>query len=72
MRPPESSMKVVIAVAFVAILAVLGAALVALLRERGSSRRLLTLLRLRVALSMTLIAFIWFGYYMGWIRPRAF
>jgi uncharacterized membrane protein len=63
-------MKAVIALAFVGILVVLGAALVFLLRDRGSSNRMLNLLRLRVALSATLVALVWFCYYMGWIRPH--
>lgn len=65
-------MKAFIVVAFIGIVVVLGAALVFLMRDRGSSGRMLNMLRLRVALSATLVALIWFSYYMGWIRPHAY
>lgn len=65
-------MKAVIAVAFVAILCALGAALVFLLRDRGRSSRTVNALALRVALSVALLLFIWFGYWMGWIRPHIY
>ncbi|HUN91515.1 MAG TPA: twin transmembrane helix small protein [Burkholderiaceae bacterium] len=65
-------MKPIIGVVLVAIVAVLGAALVSLMRDRGRSDRMLNLLRLRVAVSAALIAFIWFGYYMGWIHPHSY
>jgi len=64
--------KAFIVVAFIGIVVVLGAALVFLMRDRGSSGRMLNMLRLRVALSATLVALIWFSYYMGWIRPHAY
>jgi len=65
-------MKAVIAVGFIGVLVVLGAALFFLMRDRGSTGRMLNLLRLRVALSATLVALVWFSYYMGWIRPHAY
>jgi hypothetical protein len=65
-------MKLVIGIAFVAILAVLGSALVFLMRDRGSGKRTARALALRVTLSALLLAFIWFSYWMGWIEPRRY
>ena len=65
-------MKAVIGIAFVAILGVLATALVFLMRDRGSGRRTARMLGLRVALSIALIAFIWFAYWMGWLEPRRY
>lgn len=65
-------MKAVIGVAFVAILGVLATALVFLMRDGGSGRRTARMLGLRVALSVTLIAFIWFAYWVGWLEPRRY
>jgi hypothetical protein len=65
-------MKFFIGVLFVAILSALGAALFFLLRGRGSGSRTLNALRLRVGLSITLLVFIWFSWYMGWLKPHAY
>jgi hypothetical protein len=65
-------MKALIVIVLVAIVVFLGAALVSLMRDGGRSDRMLNLLRLRVALSAALLAFIWFGYYMGWIHPHRY
>lgn len=63
-------MKAVIAFAFVGILASLGSALVFLLRDRGATNRTVNALTVRVGLSVALLLFILFGYWMGWIEPR--
>ena len=65
-------MKAVIVIVLIVIAAFLGGALLSLMRDRGKSDRMLNLLRLRVALSAALLAFIWFGYYMGWIHPHRY
>jgi hypothetical protein len=69
-------MKAAIGIAFLAVLGALGSALVFMLRGRqqdaGGGRRMLTALRIRVALSMALLAFILVGWWLGWIEPRRY
>jgi hypothetical protein len=65
-------MKAIIAVAFAGILLALGAALLFLLRDRGATNRTVNALTVRVALSVLLLLFIWFSYWMGWIEPRRY
>jgi hypothetical protein len=65
-------MKAVIAVAFAGILIALGSALLFLLRDRGTTNRTVNALTVRVALSVLLLLFIWFSYWMGWIEPRRY
>jgi hypothetical protein len=62
-------MKAVIALAFAGILVALGSALLFLVRDRGSTSRTVNALTIRVALSVLLLLFIWFSYWMGWIEP---
>jgi len=66
------TMKALIAVAFAGILVALGAALMFLVRDRGSTSRTVNALTVRVALSVLLLLFIWFSYWMGWIEPRRY
>jgi len=65
-------MKALIAVAFAGILVALGSALLFLVRDRGSTSRTVNALTVRVALSVLLLLFIWFSYWMGWIEPRRY
>jgi hypothetical protein len=66
-------MKVIIGVGLIAIVGVLGTALLFMLRDNGGgAHRMLNALRLRVGLSMALLAFIWFSYWMGWIEPHRY
>jgi hypothetical protein len=65
-------MKAVIAVAFAGILVALGSALLFLVRDRGATNRTVNALTVRVALSVLLLLFIWFSYWMGWIEPRRY
>jgi hypothetical protein len=65
-------MKAFIALAFVGILASLGSALVFLMRDKGTTNRTVNALTVRVGLSIALLVFIWFSYWMGWIEPRAY
>lgn len=63
-------MKAFIGIALVGILAALGSALLFLLRDRGTTDRTVNALTVRVALSVALLAIIWFSWWMGWIHPR--
>ena len=65
-------MKAVIALAFAGILVALGSALLFLVRDRGSTNRTVNALTVRVALSVLLLLFIWFSYWMGWIQPSRY
>ncbi len=64
-------MKAFIAIAFVGILVSLGSALVFLMRDKGATNRTVNALTVRV-LSIALLLFIWFSYWMGWIEPRSY
>lgn len=70
--PYDRSVKTFIALAFVGILVALGSALVFLLRDKGTTHRTVHALTARVALSIALLLFIWFSYWMGWIQPRSY
>jgi len=58
-------LKVLIALVFLAMLASLAAGAGFLLRDSGTSRRLLLSLKLRVALAATLLALLFYGFYAG-------
>ena len=45
------------------------AALVFLYRDAGRGKRVVWMLTVRVALSVSLVAFLVLSYYMGWIGP---
>lgn len=68
----DIGMKTFIALAFVGILVALGSALVFLMRDKGATNRTVNALTLRVGLSIGLLLFIWFSYWMGWIEPRSY
>lgn len=67
------SMKLIVIVAFLAILGSLVAALVFMTRKGGDdaarSRRMANSLALRVSLSILLFCTILFSWWMGWIVP---
>lgn len=62
-------MKIVVIIAFILIIASLFAALYFLYADRGHGKRMVNALTLRVALSVSLIAFLVVSYLMGWIGP---
>lgn len=65
-------MKAFVALFFAAILVALGSALIFLVRDKGSTNRTANALAVRVGLSVALLLFIWFSYWMGWIEPRRY
>ncbi len=65
-------MKTLIALAFAGILVALGSALFFLMRDKGRTNRTVNALTVRVGLSIALLVFIWFSYWMGWIEPRQY
>jgi hypothetical protein len=62
-------MKIVVVAGLLAIITALVAALVFLYRDRGHGTRMVKALAIRVGLSVTLVAFLLFSYWMGWIAP---
>jgi hypothetical protein len=62
-------MRAIVILALVAVVAALFTALVFLYRDRGHGNRVVAALAVRVVLSMALIAFLVFSWWMGWIAP---
>lgn len=62
-------MKILVAIAFILILASLGSALVFLMRDKGKSNRTVTALAFRVGFSIALFILILFAHSQGWIQP---
>ena len=66
-------MKVIVALAFIAILAALASAGVAMLRDgrdgKPKTKRMANALALRVGLSVLLFVCILISYKLGWIQP---
>jgi len=61
-------MRVVVALAFLGILASLTSALVYLMRDRGTTSRMAHALAWRIGLSIALFLFVLLAYRMGWIQ----
>jgi hypothetical protein len=66
---PPTIMKILVAAAFVLILASLGSALVFLMRDKGKSNRTVKALAFRVGFSIALFLLILIAYRLGWIEP---
>jgi len=62
-------MKILVAIAFLLIIASLGSALVFLMRDKGKSNRTVHALAMRVGFSVLLFIFILIANKMGWIQP---
>jgi len=62
-------MKIIVAIAFILILASLGSALVFLMRDKGKSNRTVKALGFRVGFSIALFVLILVAYSQGWIQP---
>jgi Protein of unknown function (DUF2909) len=63
-------MRIIVIVALIAVVGALFTALVFLYRDRGHGNRVVIALAIRVLLSMALIAFLVFSWWMGWISPE--
>lgn len=64
-------MKILVIILLLAIVVSLASGLFFLARDDQGSTRVLTALKVRVALSAILIGFLVFAYFQGWILPRA-
>ena len=62
-------MKIIVAIAFILILASLASALIFLMRDKGKSNRTVQALTLRVGFSVALLPLILLSYKLGWIQP---
>ena len=62
-------MRAIVIAALIAVVAALFSALVFLYSDRGRGTRVVTALAVRVLLSMALLAFLVFSWWMGWITP---
>jgi hypothetical protein len=60
-------MKIIVVAVLIMIIVALFTALVFLYRDAGRGKRVVWALTIRVALSVGLIAFLLFSYWMGWI-----
>lgn len=64
-----SNMKLLVALAFILILASLGSALFFLMKDKGKSNRTVKALAFRVGLSIALFVLILIANHLGWIQP---
>lgn len=62
-------MKILVALAFIMILASLGSALFFLMRDKGKNPRMMRALATRVGLSVLLFLLILLANQLGWIAP---
>jgi hypothetical protein len=62
-------MKILVALAFIMILASLGSALFFLMRDKGKNPRMMRALATRVGLSVVLFLLILLANQLGWIAP---
>ena len=63
--------KIILIGLLLAVIAALFSSVFFLIKDDSSKRRTLSLLKLRVALSLTLIVFVITAYLLGWIHPHA-
>ncbi len=62
--------KIVVIALLLTIVVALFSSVFFLVKDDSGKKRTLTMLKIRVALSLTLIAFVIVAYYMGWIHPH--
>jgi hypothetical protein len=68
----EATMRIIVILAFIGILASLGSALFYLMRDKGTSNKTVNALTWRIGLSVTLFLFLLFANWMGWIEATGF
>jgi uncharacterized membrane protein len=64
-------MKLIVLLVLAAVIISLGASLFFLVRDGQGSARVLTALKVRVALSALLIGLLVLSYYIGWLTPQS-
>jgi hypothetical protein len=63
--------KIVVIALLITIVVTLFSSVFFLVKDDSGKKRTLTMLKIRVGLSLTLIVFVIVAYYMGWIHPHA-
>lgn len=63
--------KLIVVLLLLTIVGTLFASVFFLVKDASTEKRTLRMLKIRVALSVTLIAFVVLAYLMGWIHPHA-
>jgi len=64
------SVKIIIAVLLGLIVLSLAASMFSMIKDRENSNRTVSLLTIRIALSVVTFIFIAISFYMGWIQPH--
>jgi len=64
------AIKIIIIVMFLVILVSLGAALYYLIQDKGTTKRTVNALTIRIAVSVSIILLLIVGYYAGLIQPH--
>ncbi|MEM7400695.1 MAG: twin transmembrane helix small protein [Pseudomonadota bacterium] len=64
------SVKIIIIVMFIIILISLGAALYYLVQDKGTTKRTVNALTVRITVSISIILLLIIGYYSGLIQPH--
>ena len=64
------SVKIIIAVLLGLIVLSLAASMFSMIKDRENSNRTVSLLTIRIALSIVTFIFIAISFYMGWIQPH--
>lgn len=62
--------KLIIVALLLAVVASLFSSAFFLIKDGSERKRVLTLLKVRVALSVSLVMFVLLSYHMGWIQPH--
>jgi branched-subunit amino acid transport protein AzlD len=62
-------MKIIVAIAFILIIASLGSALFFMMKDKGKSDRTVKALAMRVGFSITLFILVLLAYHFGFIQP---
>jgi hypothetical protein len=65
----DAIVKIIVVAGLVAVIVSLFSALYYLYHDKGHGTRMVKMLAVRVALSASLVAFLVFSYWMGWIAP---
>ncbi len=63
-------MRIIVGLAFAGIIFSLGSALFYLMQDKGTTRRTVHALTVRIGLSVALFLFVLFAHYMGWISAH--
>jgi len=64
--------RVIVALCLLGIVASLGSGLFYMVKDKGESKRMVRALTIRIALSVTLLLFLVFAGWQGWIAPHGF